>query len=46
LLGASGVARPADEGERRHARYRLDVPLRPVPHLVIDEHGELKELDR
>ncbi len=22
------------EGERRYARYRLAVPLRPVPHLT------------
>jgi Fic family protein len=34
------------EGERRYARYRLSVPLRPVPHLVINEQGELTELNR
>lgn len=31
------------EGERRHARYRLGVPLRPVPHVSVDERGELME---
>jgi Fic family protein len=31
------------EGERRHARYKLSVPLRPVPHLSINERGELVE---
>lgn len=31
------------EGERRYARYRLSVPLRPVPHITIDERGELQE---
>ncbi len=31
------------EGERRHARYRLSVPLRPVPHVTLDERGELAE---
>jgi Fic family protein len=31
------------EGERRHARYRLRVPLRPVPHLTLNERGELVE---
>ena len=31
------------DGERRHARYRLSVPLRPVPHLTLNEHGELVE---
>jgi len=29
------------EGERRHARYRLSVPLRPVPHVTLNERGEL-----
>ncbi|MGH9682582.1 MAG: Fic family protein [Candidatus Acidiferrales bacterium] len=29
------------DGERRHARYRLSVPLRQVPHITINEHGEL-----
>ena len=28
------------EGERRHARYRLSVPLRPVPHVTLNERGE------
>jgi len=31
------------EGERRHARYRLSVPLRPVPHISLNERGELVE---
>jgi Fic family protein len=31
------------EGERRYARYRLSVPLRPVPHMVLTEQGNLKE---
>ncbi len=31
------------EGERRHARYKLSVPLRPVPHISIAESGELIE---
>ena len=31
------------EGERRHARYRLSVPLRPVPHLTLNERGQLAE---
>jgi Fic family protein len=31
------------EGERRHARYKLSVPLRPVPHISVNERGELIE---
>jgi Fic family protein len=31
------------EGERRHARYKLRVPLRPVAHVSLSEHGELIE---
>jgi Fic family protein len=31
------------EGERRYARYRLSVPLRPVPHVLMTERGELSE---
>ena len=31
------------KGERRHARYKLSVPLRPVPHTSISERGELVE---
>ena len=31
------------EGERRHARYHLSVPLRPVPHVILTEKGELAE---
>ena len=30
-------------GERRHARYQLAVPLRPVQAVFIDEHGNLNE---
>jgi Fic family protein len=29
------------EGERRHARYKLSIPLRPVPHISLNESGEL-----
>jgi Fic family protein len=29
------------EGERRHARYKLNVPLRHVPHISVNERGEL-----
>ena len=31
------------EGERRHARYALSVPLRSVPHISLNERGELVE---
>jgi Fic family protein len=31
------------EGERRYARYRLSVPLRPVPRLIVNEQGDLIE---
>ena len=31
------------KGERRYARYRLNVSLQRVPHLVINERGELAE---
>jgi Fic family protein len=31
------------EGERRHARYMLSIPLRPVPHISVSERGELVE---
>jgi len=31
------------EGERRYARYRLSVPLRPVRHVIINERGELTD---
>jgi Fic family protein len=31
------------EGERRHARYRLSVPLRLVSHVTLNERGELTE---
>ena len=28
-------------GERRHARYHLTIPLRPVAPVALNEHGEL-----
>jgi Fic family protein len=31
------------KGERRHARYSLNVPLRHVPLISVGEHGELIE---
>jgi Fic family protein len=31
------------EGERRHARYKLSMPLRPVPHISVSERGKLVE---
>lgn len=31
------------EGERRHARYKLSLPLRLVPHISLSESGELVE---
>jgi Fic family protein len=31
------------EGEVRHARYKLSIPLRPVPRISISERGELVE---
>jgi len=31
------------EGERRHARYKLNVPLRHVPHISVNERGDLIE---
>jgi Fic family protein len=31
------------EGERRHARYKLSVPLRKVLHISVNERGELIE---
>ena len=31
------------DGERRYARYRLTVPLRPVPHATLNERGEVAE---
>jgi Fic family protein len=40
LVAKAGLVR---EGERRHARYRLGVPLRPVPHVTLNERGELVE---
>src|SRR5437867_1085897 len=34
------------EGERRYARYRLSIPLRPVPHVRFNERGELAQDER
>ncbi len=31
------------EGERRHARYHLSAPLRPVRRVTVTEHGTLSE---
>ncbi len=31
------------EGERRHARYHLSVPLRSVPRVALTERGDLVE---
>jgi len=31
------------EGERRYARYHLNVPLRPTPDVTLNERGELAE---
>ena len=31
------------EGERRYARYRPRVPVHPVPHVIINERGELTD---
>jgi Fic family protein len=31
------------EGERRPARYKLSIPLRPVPHISVSERGKLVE---
>jgi len=31
------------EGERRYARYRLSVPLRPVSPVIINDRGELTQ---
>jgi hypothetical protein len=30
-------------GERRHARYRVNIPLRPVAPVVIDALGHVVE---
>jgi Fic family protein len=30
-------------GERRHARYEIAIPLRPVSPVAIDAHGNLVE---
>ena len=30
-------------GERKHARYNLLVPLKPVRHVTVSENGELVE---
>jgi hypothetical protein len=30
-------------GERRHARYRVDIPLRSVAAVTIDPRGDVRE---
>jgi Fic family protein len=40
LVAKSALVR---EGERRYARYRLSVSLRPVPHVTLTDQGELAE---
>jgi len=34
------------DGERRHARYHLNLPLRPVATMALDEHGDLIDAGR
>jgi len=34
------------EGERRYARYRLSVPLRPVSQVTVNDRGDLVEQPR
>jgi Fic family protein len=29
-------------GERRHARYAVAIPLRPVSRVILDQHGNVK----
>ena len=29
-------------GEQRHTRYKIAIPLRPLPPVAIDEHGNLQ----
>jgi Fic family protein len=43
LVAKGALAR---EGERRYARYHLSVPLRPVPHVVLTEQGEITAEER
>jgi Fic family protein len=31
------------EGDRRYARYRPSIPLRPFRHLTLNERGEVSE---
>ena len=33
------------EGEHRYARYRLSIPLRKVPRIILTERGELEALN-
>lgn len=40
LIGKGALVR---EGERRYARYRLSVPLRRVPRVVITPQGDVEE---
>jgi Fic family protein len=32
------------EGELRHARYRLSIPMHPVPHLSLNDKGGLADI--
>jgi len=29
------------QGEQRYARYRLSIRLRPVPRVILTEHGRI-----
>lgn len=33
-------------GERRHARYQLTIPLRPIPAVTLDENGALRLISK
>ena len=40
LVAKGGLVR---KGERRHARYYLGIPLRPVIRVTLDEKGQIVE---
>jgi Fic family protein len=42
MVGKGALVR---SGERRHARYHANVPLRPVAAVAIDEQGQLVETE-
>lgn len=46
LAGLVDVGALTRTGERRHARYHPVVPLRPVPRVTVDEHGNVVEAER